>query len=77
VRSINYPVLAPDLAARVVQVGVDPALKDRVLQDALCSAIATRGGSCSCDVDHAGWMVMLSSPEEQTVHERTLEEATA
>ena len=40
-------------------------------------AIATRRGSCSWDVDHAGWVVTLHSPEEQDFYSRTLEEALA
>jgi hypothetical protein len=62
---------APDLA------GVDPTLEGRALQDALRRAITTRRGSCSWTVDHAGWVVTLSSPEEQTFYGKTLEEALA
>jgi hypothetical protein len=40
-------------------------------------AIATRRGYCSWDVDHAGWVVSLHSPEEQDFYGRTLEEALA
>src|SRR5215216_8075382 len=40
-------------------------------------AIATRRGYCWWDVDHAGWVVTLSSPEEQDFYGRTLEEARA
>jgi hypothetical protein len=47
------------------------------LQDAVRRAIATRGGYCSWDVDHAGWVVTLSSPGEHTFYERTLEKALA
>jgi hypothetical protein len=57
--------------------GVDPTLEGRALQDALGVAVATRGGSCSWDVDHAGWVVTLSSPERQEFYGRTLEEALA
>jgi hypothetical protein len=32
-------------------------------------------GSCWWDVDHAGWVVTLSSPDEQEFYGRTLEEA--
>jgi hypothetical protein len=69
--------LAPDLAGAVAEAGVDPALDGRALQDALRRAIATRRGYCWWDVDHAGWVVTLSSPEEQTFYGRTLEEALA
>jgi hypothetical protein len=34
-------------------------------------------GSIDWDVDHAGWVVTLSSPEAQTFSGRTLEEAPA
>ena len=39
--------------------------------------IATRHGYCWWTVDHAGWVVTLSSPEEQTFSSRPLEEALA
>jgi hypothetical protein len=71
------PSLAPDLAGAVAQAGVDPTLEGRALQDALRSAIATRRGSIDWTVDHAGWVVILMSPEEQTFHGKTLEEALA
>jgi hypothetical protein len=45
------------------------------MQDALRGAIATRRGYCSWTVDHAGWVVTLGSPEEQTFYGKTLEEA--
>jgi hypothetical protein len=67
-------VLARDLAGTIAYAGVDPNLEGRALQDALRAAIATRGGYCWWDVDHAGWVVKLSSPEEQTFSGRTLEE---
>jgi hypothetical protein len=57
--------------------GVDPTVEGRALLDALRAAIASRGGSCSWDVDHAGWVVTLSSPEEQAFYVHTLEEALA
>jgi hypothetical protein len=47
------------------------------LQDATLAAIADRRGYCSWDVDHAGWVVRLHHPEEQTFYGRTLEEALA
>ena len=43
----------------------------------LRAAIATRRGSCWWDVDHAGWVVTLSSPERQEFYGRTLEEGLA
>ena len=73
----DRPVLAPDLAGAVAQAGVDPTLEGRALQDALRSAIATRRGYCSWDVDHAGWVVTLHTPEEQDFYGRTLEEGLA
>ena len=57
--------------------GVDPTLEGRALQDALLREIAARRGYCWWDVDHAGWVVTLSSPEEQTFYGRTLEEGLA
>jgi hypothetical protein len=53
------------------------ALEGRALQDALRPAIATRRGSCSWDVDHAGWVVTLHSPDEQHFYGKTFEEALA
>jgi hypothetical protein len=41
------------------------------------SAIASRRGYCDWTVDHAGWVVMLLSPEEETFYGKTLEEALA
>ena len=73
----EIPVLAPDLAGTVARAGVDPTLEGRALQDAVGRAIATRRSSCSWDVDHAGWVVTLHSPDEQTFSERTLEEGLA
>jgi hypothetical protein len=71
------PILPPDLAGAVAQAGVKPELEGRALQDAIRSAIADRRGYCSWDVDHAGWVVTLHHPEEQTFYVRTLEEALA
>jgi hypothetical protein len=45
--------------------------------DALLRVIATRRGHCSWTVDHAGWVVTLHSPEEQTFSGKTLDEAFA
>ena len=73
----EHPVLAPDLAGAVAQAGVDPMLESRALQDALRRAIATRRGYCSWDVDHAGWVVTLHSPDEQDFSGKTLEEGLA
>jgi hypothetical protein len=70
-------VLARDLASTVAYAGVNPTLEGRALQDALLRAIAHRRGYCWWDVDHAGWVVTLSSPEEQTFSGKTLEEALA
>jgi hypothetical protein len=56
---------------------VDPTLEGRELQEAIHSAIADRRGYCSWDVDHAGWVVMLHHPDEETFYGRTLEEALA
>jgi hypothetical protein len=67
--------LAPDLAGAVAQAGVNPTLTGRELQNALRSVIPSRHGSCDWTVDHAGWVVRLLSPEEQTFSGKTLEEA--
>ncbi len=67
------PAGAPSAVARA---GVDPTLEGRALQDALRRAIASRV-SCDWTVDHAGWVVMLFSPEEQTFSGKTLEEGLA
>lgn len=69
--------LARDLANTIAQAGVDPTLEGRALQDAIRSAIADRQGYYSWDVDHAGWVVTLHVPEEQTFNGHTLEEALA
>jgi hypothetical protein len=73
------PVLAADLVGAIAQAGVDPTFEGegRALQDALCRASATRGGTCWWDVDHTGWVVTLSSPEQHTFYGKTLEEALA
>lgn len=71
------PILPPDLSGAVAQAGVDVSLEGRELQDAIRAAIADRQGYLSWDVDHAGWVVMLHHPEEQTFYGRTLEEALA
>ena len=57
--------------------GGDPTREGRALQDALRRAIATRRGSCSWTVDHAGGVVTLHSPEEHDFYGKTLEEALA
>jgi hypothetical protein len=75
--SADRPILPRDLAGTVAHAGVDPTLEGRALQDALLREIATRRGYCWWDVDHAGWVVTLSSPEEQTFYGRTLEEGLA
>jgi hypothetical protein len=66
VSSCHRLVLASDLAGTLAYAGVDPTFVGNALQDALRAAIATRGGYCWWDVDHAGRVVTLSSPEEQT-----------
>jgi hypothetical protein len=38
---------------------------------------AVRRGYCWWDVDHAGWVVTLDSPERQDFYGKTLEEALA
>ena len=75
--SADRPIVARDLAGTGAYAGIDPTLEGRALQDALRAAIATRGGSCWWDIDHAGWVVTLHSPEEQEFYGRTLEEALA
>ena len=62
----DRPVLSRDLAGTVAHAGVDPTFEGRALQDALRAAIATRRGYCCWGVDHAGWVVTLSAPGEQT-----------
>jgi hypothetical protein len=37
----------------------------------LRAAIGTRGGYCWWDIDYAGWVVTLSSLEEQTFYGRS------
>ena len=69
--------LASDLAGTVARAGVDPTPEGRALQDALRNAIAERRGYCCWDVDHAGWVVTLLSPERQEFYGRTLEEGLA
>ena len=79
--SADRPVLPRDDPAgapgTVAHAGVDPTREGRALQDALRAAIATHGGYHSWDVDHAGWVVRLSSPEKQRFYGRTAEEALA
>jgi hypothetical protein len=65
--SADRPILAWDLAGTVAYAGVDPTLEGRALQNALRRAIGIRGGSCWWDVDHAGWVVTLSSPNEADI----------
>src|SRR5215218_10547654 len=69
----------PALAGPQVVPGIprlSPAV-GRALQNALRRAIATRRGYRSWDVDHAGWVVTLHSPDEQEFYGKTLEEALA
>jgi hypothetical protein len=42
-----------------------PQWKHAPCARALQRAIATRGGYCSWNVEHAGWVMTLHSPEEQ------------
>jgi hypothetical protein len=77
VRSPDRPILAADLASAIAQAGVDPTLDGRALQDALRDAIVSRRGSCSWDVDHAGWAVSQHSPEEQDFSGKALGEVLA
>jgi hypothetical protein len=80
-RVADRPVLARDDPAgapgTIAYAGVDPTLEGRTLQDALRRAIATRRCNCSWTVDHAGWLVTLSSPDEQKFYGRALEEVLA
>src|SRR5215208_3847967 len=76
-KSVDRPVLAPDLAGTVAYAGVDPTLEGRALQDALRAAIAHRRGYCWWTVDHASWVVTLYSPEEHDCSDTTREEALA
>jgi hypothetical protein len=57
-------ILAADLASTIARAGVDPTLEGRELQDAILNTIADRCGSCTWDVDHAGWAVTLHHPED-------------
>jgi hypothetical protein len=77
VSAAERPVLPRDLAGTIAYAGVDPTLEVRALQDALLREIAHRRGYCWWDVDHAGWVVTLDSPERQEFYGRTLEEALA
>jgi len=66
-------VLGRDLAGTLAYAGVDPTSEGPALQDALRSAIATRRGYCSWDIDHASWVVTLHSREQQDFSDKTLE----
>lgn len=70
-------ILAGDLAAAVARAGVNPLAEPRVLQDALKTAIAERGGYLVWDVDKIGWRVDLLSPEREVFRGGRLEEALA
>jgi hypothetical protein len=70
-------VLPRDLAGTVAHAGIDPTLEGCGLQDALRREIAHRGGYCRSDVDHAGWVVTLHSPEEHDFSGTALEEGLA
>jgi hypothetical protein len=58
-------------------VALDSDLTGCVAQAGLDAALAGRRGSCPWDVDHAGWIVTLQSPDEQDFSGKTLEEALA
>ena len=75
-RRVNFTA-GPTAPAPSLRPGGDPTLEGRDLQDALRVAIAERRGSCSWDVDHAGWVVTLHTPDEQDFSGRTLEEGLA
>src|SRR3954453_14843646 len=60
----------------VVQASGDSTVDGGALQEALRVAVATRRGYCSWDVDHAGWVVTLHSPDEQDLSGRTPDEGT-
>ncbi|CAA9548107.1 MAG: hypothetical protein AVDCRST_MAG19-552 [uncultured Thermomicrobiales bacterium] len=77
VRDRPTTAVPADLAAAIARAGVDPTAEPRPLQDALRSAIADRRGYLAWDVDHAGWVVQLLSPDRERFHGRTLEEALA
>lgn len=76
-RQFSAHLLPADLAAAIARAGVDPTAESRALRDALKRAIADRRGYCFWDVDHIGWRVDLLSPEEESFHGGTLEEALA
>jgi hypothetical protein len=57
--------------------GGDPTLEGRTVQDALISAIADRRGYVDWTVNHAGWVITLMYPEEQTFYGWTLSEGLA
>jgi len=71
--SADHLALDANLSTTVVQVGVDPTLGGRALQDAARRAIATRRGSCSWSLDHAGWVVTLHSSDDQDFSDKTPE----
>lgn len=68
---------APDIAAVLAGIGIDPTLDDRALQTAILGAISDRRGYVAWDIDHMGWRVDMLSPERQDFHGRTLELALA
>jgi hypothetical protein len=75
--SLEQTIFAADLAGAIARAGVDPSLEGRALQNALIGAIADRRGYVDWTVDHAGWVVMLLYPEEQTFYGSTLSEGLA
>jgi hypothetical protein len=58
-------IVVADRAGTIAEAGVDPALTGRALQDALLAAIATRGGYCWWDLDHAGEVHYLRALHQQ------------
>ncbi len=78
-RAISAPAESFDKrpACGVARAGGVPNFESRTLQDTLRRAIATRLGYCPWDVDHAGWVVALHSPEEHEFYGRILEQALA
>ena len=70
-------LLAPDLAGTTVQVRVDPTLEGCEARDSILTATGNRRGYLGWEADHAGWIVSLHAPEEQSFDGHTLEEALA
>jgi hypothetical protein len=75
--SALHRAVAPDRAGTIGEVGIDPTLEGRALQNALIGAIAESRGYVRWTVDHAGWVVTLMISEEQTYYGRTLSDGLA